>query len=84
MSSSRPVNVNQNDDGRSGIMPNFKLSSTWEDLKWLLGFTDLPVIVKGVMRPDDAVKAVEAGCAAVWVSNHGGRLVDTTPAPVSY
>jgi 4-hydroxymandelate oxidase len=48
---------------------------TWEDLDWLAGF-GLPVIVKGVLHPDDARLAVEHGAAAVEVSNHGGRQLD--------
>lgn len=58
-------------------------SVTWEDVKWLVGYTKLPVIAKGILRPDDALRAIEAGCKAIWISNHGGRQLDTTPAPVS-
>ncbi len=43
---------------------------------WLAEATGLPVVVKGVVRGDDAAHAVEAGAAAVWVSNHGGRQLD--------
>jgi len=46
------------------------------DIGWLAGETGLPVVVKGVLRTDDARRAVEAGAAAVWVSNHGGRQLD--------
>lgn len=46
------------------------------DLGWLHGVTGLPVVVKGVLRPDDARRCVDAGAAAVWVSNHGGRQLD--------
>ncbi|MEE2907077.1 MAG: alpha-hydroxy acid oxidase [Planctomycetota bacterium] len=52
----------------------------WEHVEWLRGITDLPLLVKGVCRPDDAVRAVEAGVAGVIVSNHGGRQLDTSPA----
>ncbi len=45
-------------------------------IDWLVDRTGLPVIVKGVLRADDAVRAVDAGAAAVWVSNHGGRQLD--------
>jgi isopentenyl diphosphate isomerase/L-lactate dehydrogenase-like FMN-dependent dehydrogenase len=48
---------------------------TWEDLEWVCGF-GVPVIVKGVLHPDDARLAVEHGAAAVEVSNHGGRQLD--------
>lgn len=50
------------------------------DIAWLGSTTGLPVVVKGVVRPDDARRAVQAGAAAVWVSNHGGRQLDRTIA----
>jgi 4-hydroxymandelate oxidase len=46
------------------------------DLDWLADFTGLPVVVKGVLRPDDARRCVQAGARAIWVSNHGGRQLD--------
>jgi 4-hydroxymandelate oxidase len=52
----------------------------WHDLAWLRSLSRLPVVVKGVLRPDDAVRAVDAGVAAVIVSNHGGRQLDGAPA----
>jgi 4-hydroxymandelate oxidase len=48
----------------------------WEDLEWLLARTSLPVILKGVVRADDARRAVEAGAHGLVVSNHGGRQLD--------
>jgi 4-hydroxymandelate oxidase len=50
------------------------------DLEWLGTVTGLPVVPKGVLHPDDARRAVEAGAAAVWVSNHGGRQLDRAAA----
>lgn len=47
-----------------------------EDIGWLRDLTGLPVVVKGVLRADDARRCVAAGAAAVWVSNHGGRQLD--------
>ena len=55
-------------------------SLTWQDLEWLRGLTTMPILVKGVLRGDDAVRAVERGVAAVVVSNHGGRQLDGAPA----
>ena len=46
------------------------------DIDWLGTTTGLPVVVKGVLRADDAGRAVDAGAAGVWVSNHGGRQLD--------
>jgi len=51
-------------------------SLTWDDLNFLFENTDLPVHVKGVLHPDDARSAVEAGAEGVGVSTHGGRQVD--------
>lgn len=53
---------------------------TWDDLTWLHGITQLPIVLKGIMHPDDARQAVQHGVAAVVVSNHGGRTLDTSPA----
>ena len=47
-----------------------------QDVAWLAARFGLPVVVKGVLHPDDARRCVEAGAAAVWVSNHGGRQLD--------
>jgi lactate 2-monooxygenase len=49
---------------------------TWEDLKWLREITELPIVLKGILHPDDARLAVEHGVQGVLVSNHGGRQVD--------
>jgi len=53
------------------------------DLVWLTEQTGLPVVAKGVLRPDDARRCVQAGAAAVWVSNHGGRQLDRTASTAS-
>jgi 4-hydroxymandelate oxidase len=55
---------------------------TWPDVEWLAGASTVPVVVKGVLRPDDARHAVDRGAAAVMVSNHGGRSIDTAIATV--
>jgi 4-hydroxymandelate oxidase len=57
-------------------------SLTWKDLEWLRGQTKLPVVLKGVVHPDDARAAVEHGAAAVIVSNHGGRQLDSSLATI--
>ncbi|MGH3171826.1 MAG: pre-mycofactocin synthase MftD [Trebonia sp.] len=53
---------------------------SWEDIAWLREQWGGPFMVKGVMRPDDALRAVEIGATAVSVSNHGGNNLDGTPA----
>ena len=55
---------------------------SWKDLDWLASISRLPVIVKGVLRADDARLAVEHGAKAVIVSNHGGRQLDTAVASI--
>jgi 4-hydroxymandelate oxidase len=55
-------------------------SLTWKDVEWLRSITDLPMVVKGIVRGDDAARAVACGAAGVVVSNHGGRQLDGAPA----
>jgi 4-hydroxymandelate oxidase len=55
-------------------------SITFATIEWLAGLAGLPVVVKGVLRADDARTCVDAGAAAVSVSNHGGRQLDSAPA----
>ena len=55
---------------------------SWEDLRWLREQWDAPFMLKGVIRVDDARRAVEAGYSAISVSNHGGNNLDTTPATI--
>ena len=50
------------------------------DIGWLADRTGLPVVVKGVLRSEDALRSVQAGASAVWVSNHGGRQLDRAEA----
>lgn len=52
----------------------------WSRVAWLRARTRLPIIVKGLVRGDDAEIAVANGVAAIWVSNHGGRQLDTSIA----
>ncbi|WP_437295538.1 alpha-hydroxy acid oxidase [Sorangium sp. So ce426] len=57
-------------------------SLTWRDVGWLASLTRLPILLKGIVRPDDAVRALEAGAAGVVVSNHGARQLDGAPATI--
>jgi 4-hydroxymandelate oxidase len=57
-------------------------SLTWDVVDWLQSITRLPVLVKGIVRPDDAVRSVEHGARGIVVSNHGGRQLDTAPATI--
>ena len=55
-------------------------SLNWSDIEWLRSFAKVPVLLKGVLNPEDADRAVRAGVAGLIVSNHGGRNLDTVPA----
>jgi heme/flavin dehydrogenase (mycofactocin system) len=55
---------------------------TWEDLAWLGEQWGGPFMIKGITRPDDARRAVDAGATAISVSNHGGNNLDSTPATI--
>lgn len=73
------------DDDAVGLLAGireFDPSLSWADLRWLVGLTELPVWVKGLLRADDARTALEHGAAGVVVSNHGARQLDGTVAPV--
>jgi len=55
---------------------------TWEIVDWLRSVTSLPIVLKGILRGDDAGRAIDQGADGVIVSNHGGRQLDTTPATI--
>lgn len=64
------------------VCEQFDAGFNWRDAEWLLGEWNGPAVIKGVVRPDDARRAVDLGFNAVMVSNHGGRQLDRSPAPV--
>jgi 4-hydroxymandelate oxidase len=55
---------------------------TWETIGWIRSFAKTPVLLKGILAPEDARRAAAEGVAGVIVSNHGGRNLDTTPATI--
>jgi 4-hydroxymandelate oxidase len=55
---------------------------TWKDIEWLQSVTSLPVLLKGIMSPADALLGANMNVAGIIVSNHGGRTLDTQPAPI--
>ena len=57
--------------------------TTWDDLKFLRAQTKLPILLKGILHPDDATKAVDAGMDGIYVSNHGGRQVDGSVSSIA-
>nr|XP_031825621.1 peroxisomal (S)-2-hydroxy-acid oxidase GLO5 [Nomia melanderi] len=60
----------------------FDASLSWDDVKWLKSITSLPIVLKGILTPQDALLAVESGVKAIVVSNHGARQIDGIPAPI--
>lgn len=71
-------------EGDSVIFQGFMADApTWDDLAWLMSHCQLPVVVKGVLRADDAQALQAMGVAAQVVSNHGGRALDGVPASLS-
>jgi 4-hydroxymandelate oxidase len=54
----------------------------WNDLAWIQSFAKTPIVLKGILNPDDADEAVKRGVAGIVVSNHGGRVLDTEPATI--
>jgi len=57
-------------------------SLTWKDIDWLQSFARRPILLKGVLNPDDAATAVKTGVSGIVVSNHGARNLDTVPATI--
>ena len=57
---------------------------TWADMKWLSELWGGPFMIKGLVHPDDARRAIDAGATAIGVSNHGGNNLDTTPSPLRF
>ncbi|MCB1911818.1 MAG: alpha-hydroxy-acid oxidizing protein [Zoogloeaceae bacterium] len=67
--------------GGSGLCGGLmELAPDWDELAWLQQNTRLPILLKGILRPDDARLAADAGVAGLIVSNHGGRVLDTAVA----
>ncbi|MGO1502632.1 MAG: FMN-dependent L-lactate dehydrogenase LldD [Marinobacter sp.] len=59
---------------------NFDPSISWKDLEWIREFWDGPMLIKGILDPDDARDAVSFGADGIIVSNHGGRQLDGVPS----
>lgn len=62
---------------------NMDRSLTWDSLRWLRGIWDGPLLLKGVLHPEDAKLAVKHGVDGIVVSNHGGRQLDAAPSTIS-
>jgi L-lactate dehydrogenase (cytochrome) len=64
------------------VNQQFDRSLTWDDAAWLADLWPGPLVIKGLQTPEDARRALDIGASAVMISNHGGRQLDSTPAPV--
>jgi len=64
------------------INSQFDPAITWKDITWMAAHWDGPLLVKGLLHPDDARLAAEAGAKGVVISNHGGRQLDAAPAAI--
>jgi 4-hydroxymandelate oxidase len=71
----QPIARTAYDPARKGVV---MFPTTFRDLEWLVKRTPLPVVVKGVLRADDALRCIDVGAKGIMVSNHGGRHLDTT------
>ena len=84
------VNITQSDNApkftdmsvKDFIDSQFDRSLTWKDVEWLAGEWGGPLIIKGVQTVEDCRKAADSGATAVMLSNHGGRQLEGSPAPV--
>jgi len=74
-----PVNGGGRGDPRKIV---FSPELSWKDIEWLRQVTEMKIVLKGIVHPEDARLAIRHGAHAVLVSNHGGRQLDTIPATI--
>ena len=82
VTSSAGVSTEINDGIMEYINSQLDRSINWSDVEWLASMWDGPLVIKGIQTVGDARKAVDAGVTAVMLSNHGGRQLESAPAPV--
>uniref|UniRef100_A0A915IT50 FMN hydroxy acid dehydrogenase domain-containing protein n=1 Tax=Romanomermis culicivorax TaxID=13658 RepID=A0A915IT50_ROMCU len=80
-SSSDPTE-NTHSGGRSTFRPFVDSSLDWSGIDWIKSVTKMPVILKGILTAEDAILACDHGIQAIYVSNHGGRQLDSAPATI--
>ncbi|MEG3768493.1 alpha-hydroxy acid oxidase [Alteromonas sp. 14N.309.X.WAT.G.H12] len=70
-------------EGKSTVFQGLmKTAPTWDDIAWIGDNTRLPIIIKGIINPQDAKEAKAHNVAGIVISNHGGRTLDTLPSPI--
>ncbi|CDS13225.1 hypothetical protein LRAMOSA05403 [Lichtheimia ramosa] len=73
----------QRDEGAARAISSFiDPSLCWKDVAWFRSITKMPIIIKGIQTPEDAVLAAKYGCQGVVLSNHGGRQLDFAPSSI--
>lgn len=71
------------DEGAARAISSFiDPSLCWEDIAWFRSITNMPILIKGIQTPEDAVLAAKHGCQGVVLSNHGGRQLDFAPSAI--
>nr|AZL94552.1 hydroxyacid oxidase [Nephromyces sp. MMRI] len=84
----KPLSEDETNENASGsylnnlINTGIDQSITWKDLAWIKETSQLPLILKGILNPEDAELAKEYGADAIWISNHGGRQIDGCLTPL--
>jgi (S)-mandelate dehydrogenase len=69
--------------GGSTILPQmFSATITWDDIAWIRDFWPRKLLIKGVLSVSDAQRAADLGCDGIFLSNHGGRQLDSCVAPI--
>ncbi|MDG3064300.1 alpha-hydroxy acid oxidase [Thauera mechernichensis] len=77
-----PAGMDSARNAATWLAAQMDTSLTWDDVRWLRALWPRKLLVKGVLMPEDALRARDAGADGVVVSNHGGRQLDTVPAPI--
>lgn len=71
------------DEGAARAISKFiDPSLCWDDIAWFKSITKMPILIKGIQTPEDAVLAAKHGCQGIVVSNHGGRQLDFAPSAI--
>lgn len=77
----QPLAMQPIQPGQSQVFDGWMTQApTWDDVVWLRQQVNIPLLVKGLMHVDDAKRAAQLGCEGVVISNHGGRVLDSTPS----
>lgn len=71
------------DEGAARAISKFiDPSLCWDDIAWFKSITNMPILIKGIQTPEDAVLAAKYGCQGIVLSNHGGRQLDFAPSSI--